>query len=57
MLKVIGRLDGCRYALKRTERKLQSDRELREVGRGGGGGGGRRRRAAAAVVQVDCVCV
>jgi wee1-like protein kinase len=33
--KVIGRLDGCHYALKRSDRKLQSEREkteaLREV--------------------------
>jgi wee1-like protein kinase len=33
--KVIGRLDGCRYALKRTDKKLQTEREraeaLREV--------------------------
>ena len=31
VIKVIGRLDGCHYAVKRTERKLQSDREKQEA--------------------------
>ena len=45
MFKVIGRLDGAQYAVKRTEKKLQTEREkleaLREVqamaSLGGGG--------------------
>ena len=31
MFKVIGRLDGAHYAIKRTERKLQSEREKNEA--------------------------
>jgi wee1-like protein kinase len=31
VIKVIGRLDGCHYAVKRTERKLQSEREKQEA--------------------------
>jgi hypothetical protein len=32
VFKVIGRLDGAHYAIKRTERKLQSEREKNEAG-------------------------
>ena len=31
VIKVIGRLDGCQYAVKRTEKKLHSEREKQEA--------------------------